>query len=245
MMALIEIAKNFGHDNYTEMDEFYFQSFVAVKNIGMLLPSRISILAYITVLFIVVIMFNMIRFISVCRKDFGTDAYEKDTSSTWTFVTDQIIEDNQKALEELHQATNKCYNTREALKCVELSIYCPHLINMCLPNSKGVTPFHRVCYRGNYFLIDFMIDKGANLSQKTDSGENAFHMVIDYYIRNSTQRNFNCLELLYKKGCFLKKNSEWYNKFVSVAKKAKREDLVQWLASHSTPEKKSQNDENA
>lgn len=63
-MALIAVAENFGHDNYTEMDEIYFQSFVAVKNIGMLMPSRISILAYITVLFIVVIMFNMIRFIS-------------------------------------------------------------------------------------------------------------------------------------------------------------------------------------
>ena len=54
----------------------------------------------------------------------------------------------------------RCYNKRFALKCIELSKYCPHLINLCLPNSNGITPFHRVCYRGNYCLIDFMIDNG-------------------------------------------------------------------------------------
>ena len=54
----------------------------------------------------------------------------------------------------------KCYKKRYVIKCIELLINRPHLINQCLPNSKGITAFHRACYRGYYCLIDFMIDKG-------------------------------------------------------------------------------------
>lgn len=45
------------------------------------------------------------------------------------------------------------------MKCIQLASSYPELINMRM-FPDGVTPFHRICFRGNIPVIEFMLAKG-------------------------------------------------------------------------------------
>ena len=46
------------------------------------------------------------------------------------------------------------------MRCIEIVAKFPHLVNLPLNLSNGVTPFHRVCSRGNHALVEFMLANG-------------------------------------------------------------------------------------
>ncbi|XP_076279964.1 uncharacterized protein LOC143208904 isoform X2 [Lasioglossum baleicum] len=131
----------------------------------------------------------------------------------------------------LDHAANQCYDKVYALKCIDITVYCPQLLNVKCPIT-GITPFHRICYNGHTCLITFMLGKGADPSIATVTGENALCMAVYYFLNNPLQDDFSCLELLHETGCRFGAKNKWYTSLLKMAVTNKNTKLFQWLILH-------------
>ncbi|XP_058800259.1 uncharacterized protein LOC131669420 [Phymastichus coffea] len=145
-----------------------------------------------------------------------------------------------KILHEFHNACSNCSNVFSSMKCIQFASNYPELINVKI-FSDGVTPFHRVCFRGNVPVIEFMLAKGADIEIKTAVGENALCMALYYYLY-SEEKDMICLNILYKNGCQFAYDDEWYDIFLNLAIKNNNKSLTEWLLTHSkSPKNKNNN----
>ncbi|XP_033352721.1 uncharacterized protein LOC117235100 isoform X1 [Bombus vosnesenskii] len=143
----------------------------------------------------------------------------------------QSIISHKEMLNALEYATDKCYDKFYALKCIDIIVNCPQLVNVkSLP--YGLTPFHRVCFQGHKCLIAFMLAKGADPSLVTTIGENALCMAIYYFLNNPVDDDFSCLEMIAKTGCGFGFEDKWYNSLLEMAFNNNHIKLVQWLILH-------------
>ncbi|XP_076658136.1 uncharacterized protein LOC143362132 isoform X2 [Halictus rubicundus] len=116
-----------------------------------------------------------------------------------SIVRQRSIISHKDMFRKLEYSANKCYDKVYALKCIDIVVYCPQLLNVKSP-INGITPFHRVCYHGHTCLITFMLGKGADPSIATIAGENALCMAVYYFLNNPLQSDFSCLEILHETG---------------------------------------------
>ncbi|XP_051171702.1 uncharacterized protein LOC127288350 [Leptopilina boulardi] len=229
---LMKTIDDFDENDVNDFYDIYFKYILPLKNLSILLPAKYSyLLVFLILLIIIGVVLSILIFLTESKNEKNI-IKEMKFSNNWQFITDKLTFCQDVALSELHKASDKCYNKNNCNKCIELITYWPHLINTSLPDFEGITPFHRVCYRGNHSLIDFMISKGANIFQETNSGENAFHMLFAYYIRNPAQKNFKCLDLLLQKGYSLTKDNS-LKKFILDARETDNKELEKWLSSHA------------
>ncbi|XP_017755008.1 PREDICTED: uncharacterized protein LOC108547133 [Eufriesea mexicana] len=131
-------------------------------------------------------------------------------------------------LNTLEYAADKCYETFYALKCIDITVHCPQLINIKSP-PYGLTPFHRVCFQGHKCLITFMLAKGADPFITTITGENALCMITYYILNNPAENDFSCLQMLADTGCKFGFKDKWYNSILKMAFTRNHTKLVQWL----------------
>ncbi|XP_006618977.1 uncharacterized protein LOC102672580 [Apis dorsata] len=134
-------------------------------------------------------------------------------------------------LNTLEYAADNCCKTFYALKCIDIIVHCPQLINVKC-SSSGLTPFHRICLQGHKCLIAFMLAKGADPFLTTIKGENALCMAIYYILNNPTETDFSCLEMLAETGCGFGSKDKWYNNLLKMAFNNNHIQLVQWLILH-------------
>nr|XP_033328727.1 uncharacterized protein LOC117221680 [Megalopta genalis] len=134
-------------------------------------------------------------------------------------------------IRKLEYSADRCYDKVHALKCIDIVIYCPQLLNVKSP-INGITPFHRVCYHGHTCLITFMLGKGADPLITTIAGENALCVAIYYYLNNPLKDDFSCLEILYETGCRFGVKNSWYDIFLKMAVTKNHTKLMQWLILH-------------
>ncbi|KAK2579843.1 hypothetical protein KPH14_007528 [Odynerus spinipes] len=150
-------------------------------------------------------------------------------------ISKQIVDKtitHKEILLKLHDATDKCYMTVYALKCIQLVNYCPHLIN--IPHGlDGYTPFHRVCFHGNTCLIEYMLAKGANPFLTTYTGENAICIALYYFLKNPSNTDFTCLNILCEAGCHLDTPNVQYDIFIKAALNTNNKLLAEWILLHS------------
>ncbi|CAL7935223.1 unnamed protein product [Xylocopa violacea] len=110
-------------------------------------------------------------------------------------IRHKSIISHKEMLKALEYAADNCYKTTYALKCIDIVAHCPQLVNAKSPPC-GLTPFHRVCYRGHKALIIFMLAKGADPSLTTINGDNALCLAIYYFLNKPMEHDFSCLDIL-------------------------------------------------
>ncbi|CAK9803719.1 hypothetical protein ANTPLA_LOCUS3791 [Anthophora plagiata] len=147
------------------------------------------------------------------------------------FIRQQSIISHKEMLNTLEYAADKCYETFYALKCIDIVVHCPQLLNIKSP-PNGLTPFHRICFQGKKSLITFMLAKGADPFLTTTTGENALCMAIYYFLDNPTENDFSCLDILVKTGCGFGFKDKWYNILLEMTFNSNHTRLVQWLILH-------------
>ncbi len=59
------------------------------------------------------------------------------------------------------------------------------------PNWRGMTPLMRVIQRGNYELIEFLIEAGANLQATDKYGDTPFHYAARLFRENKKLPKIN------------------------------------------------------
>lgn len=67
-------------------------------------------------------------------------------------------------------------------------------------DGDGYTPLHYACLRGQYNLVSFFIEKGANLDVQNFSSESILHTLLEKHFFYSESKLLNLFELLLKKG---------------------------------------------
>ncbi|KAK9308674.1 hypothetical protein QLX08_001406 [Tetragonisca angustula] len=138
---------------------------------------------------------------------------------------------HKEMIKALEYATDRCYEKFYALKCIDIIVNCPQLVNVkSLP--YGLTPFHRVCFQGHKCLIVFMLAKGADPFLTTLIGENALCMAIYYFLNNPMDTDFSCLDMLAETGCGFGFKNKYYNNLLEIAFNKNHIKLVQWLILH-------------
>ncbi|XP_043474603.1 uncharacterized protein LOC122506465 [Leptopilina heterotoma] len=229
---LFILKEEFDDNDFIGFYVFYYKYILPLKNMLILLPANYSyFLIFLILIIIIGVFLSFLTFLTE-TKDEPNIIKEMKFTNNWQFISDKLKLRQDVALSELHKASDKCYAKNNCNKCIELATYWPHLINATLPDFEGITPFHRVCYRGNHSLIEFMLSKGANIFQETNFGENAFHMLFAYYIRNPAQKNFKCLDLLLKNGYSLRKDKT-LKKLILNARETENTELEKWLSSNA------------
>ncbi|XP_078049646.1 uncharacterized protein LOC144476487 [Augochlora pura] len=148
-----------------------------------------------------------------------------------SIVRQRSIINHNELIRKLEYSAERCYDKVYAMKCIDIVVYCPQLLNVKSP-INGLTPFHRVCFHGHTCLITFMLGKGADPFITTVAGENALCMAIYYYLNNPLNNDFSCLEILYKTGCKFGTKNSWYNNFLKMAVTNNHTKLIQWLILH-------------
>ncbi|XP_076675832.1 uncharacterized protein LOC143372992 [Andrena cerasifolii] len=146
-------------------------------------------------------------------------------------IRDRSIISHKEMFRNLEHAVDKCHDRFYALKCIDIVVYCPQLLNV-KSLLDGLTPFHRVCLRGHTYLIAFMLAKGADPFIITVAGENALCMAIYYCLNNPMQNDFSCLEILQRTGCGFGLNDKWYNVLLQLAFNDNHTKLIEWLLLH-------------
>ncbi|KAJ8679559.1 hypothetical protein QAD02_015346 [Eretmocerus hayati] len=160
------------------------------------------------------------------RNDKKTDKY----NANFVLRSDSLL-NYHMMLKELHDACDNCSNIFNAMKCVQLASNHPEFINARL-HSDGVTPFHKVCFRGNHTLIEFMLAKGADPELKTIAGENALCMTLYHYVYTEA-KDFSCLDLFSKRGYYLDRDDEWYAIILKLSVSNGNKELTNWLFNNS------------
>ncbi len=59
------------------------------------------------------------------------------------------------------------------------------------PNKKGMTPLMRAIRNGNYELIEFLIEAGANLQATDTKGDTSFHYAARLFRENKKLPKIN------------------------------------------------------
>ncbi|XP_076225592.1 uncharacterized protein LOC116433091 isoform X2 [Nomia melanderi] len=143
-------------------------------------------------------------------------------------IRQRSIISHKELFHKLEYAADNCYDKVCALKCIDISVYCPQLLNV-KSSVNGLTPFHRVCYNGHACLITFMLGKGADPFITTVAGENALCMAVHYYLNNPSNNDFSCLTMLQETGCKFGIKNKWYKILLKMAVHKNHTKLIQWL----------------
>ncbi|XP_053971675.1 uncharacterized protein LOC128872722 isoform X1 [Hylaeus volcanicus] len=114
-------------------------------------------------------------------------------------IRHRSIISHKEMLNNLEYAADNCFEKLYALKCIDIVVYCPHLLNVKSP-VNDLTPFHRICLQGHTCLITFMLAKGGDPFITTAIGENALCMAVYYCLNYPMQNDFSCLEILHNTG---------------------------------------------
>ncbi|XP_003702134.2 uncharacterized protein LOC100882949 [Megachile rotundata] len=169
------------------------------------------------------------KFISASKQNFTQSQVIKNYNRS--FARCQSIISHKEMLNALEYAANKCSEKVYALKCIDVVVCCPQLLNIRSP-LNGLTPFHRICFQGHTYLIAFMLAKGADPFATTNRGENALCMAVYHLLNNPTKNDFSCLEMLLQTGCEFGLNNEWYSTLLKMAFNNNHTKLAQWLIEH-------------
>ncbi|XP_076248678.1 uncharacterized protein LOC143188355 [Calliopsis andreniformis] len=147
------------------------------------------------------------------------------------FIRHRSIISHKEMLRNLEYAAEKCYDKFYALKCIDIIVYCPQLLNVQSP-LNGVTPFHRICFHGGAHLVAFALAKGADPFITTITGENALCMAVYYFLNNPKEYDFSFLNTLKTSGCPFGLRNKWYNVLLKMAHHNNNIKLMQWLILH-------------
>ncbi|XP_029039482.1 uncharacterized protein LOC114874408 isoform X1 [Osmia bicornis bicornis] len=145
-----------------------------------------------------------------------------------SFTRCQSIISHKEMFNALEYAADKCSNKAYALKCIDIVVCCPQLLNI-RSSVNGLTPFHRICFQGHTYLISFMLAKGADPFLTTITGENALCMAVYHFLNDPTKNDFSCLEILLQTGCEFGLKNKWYDILLKMAFNSNHIKLAQWL----------------
>ncbi|XP_026673284.1 uncharacterized protein LOC108629598 [Ceratina calcarata] len=163
----------------------------------------------------------------------NTLRHERDSSfETFKRIREYSIISHKAMLCDLIRAAKKSYQTSYALKCIDIIVRCPQLINV-KDFQQGFTPFHYICFYGHNSLIAFMLAKGADVSITTERGNTALCMAIYHFLDKPEDNDFSRLDMLKQAGSEFGLENEMYDAILQLAFESNHTKLIEWLISTS------------